>query len=314
MSDATYTALADCARRRIEQEWDCSGTERELLRLITYLSFDLGQTWALIPCLADFAAILGVHKSTVSRALRSVRKKGYLLVLMRREETLYSICTETRGTAAETRGTAAETRSRLVEMNKNRLQGKADADGQQRLPGILPSEETAAPAAAFAAMVEESERATIQPPDATNHVPRETTLPATTRAAADDGTDEAFQRRLERMVTTMESQRGDAPAESLPRNTDRFDEEMERLCRGLKGEPLHAMERLREEFQSAGKLQEAVLFKWGRVWRKRCLQQTRPLLEACGEHKNLRLTTGKGADEPGAWIYAAIRDGVHDTS
>lgn len=123
----------------------------------------------------------------------------------------------------------------------------------------------------------------------------------------DDETDAEFHARLERMVTTMEAKRGEPTPQHLPRNADRFDAEMATLCRGLRGEPLHAMQRLREEFQSAGKLQEATFFKWGRAWRKRCLQQTRDILEACGEHKNLRLTAGKGAEEPGAWIYAAIR-------
>ncbi len=310
MTTETYPALADCARRRIEHEWECSGTERELLQLITALSFDLGQTWALIPCLADFAAVLGVHKSTICRALRSVRKKGWLLVLMRRDETLYSISTETRGTAAaETRSTAAETRARLVEMNKNRCQGKADADGQQRLPGILPSEETAAPAAAFAAMLE-------QPPHSPSHVPRETNEQSTPRAAAGDDTDAEFHARLESLVHAAEKRRQESEvneSSALPRPSPptseercRLDAKMRTLCAGLKGEALHAMQRLREEFSSAGKLQEAAFFNWGSKWRQRCKDSPRLVLECAGAHKDIRLID-KPAKEPGAWIWSQMR-------
>lgn len=310
VTSETYNALAECARRRLEHEWDCTDAEHALLSFITELSFDLGQTWAHVPCLADFAAVLGLHKSTICRALRSARKKGFLLILMRRDETLYSICTETRGSTAEESGAdlARLTRARLVEMNKNRLQGKADADGQQRIPGILPSEEVEAPARAFEALLE----ATNEVEGATKSVPCETKTPPASQAQSgdeDDETDAEFQARLERMTRTMEQQRGDPVIPPAPPGSDRqrLDEEMSRLCRGLKGEQLHAMERLREEFSSAGKLQEAVFFKWGRAWLKRVRSNARLVLEACGDHKNLRMT-GKGADEPGAWIFTAMKD------
>lgn len=93
---------------------------------------------------------------------------------------------------------------------------------------------------------------------------------------------------------------------------------MDKLCRGLKGTTLHAMERLREEFASAGKLQEASFFKWSAVWKNRVLGRDINLpginhnhcLEVAGEHKNLRLTTG-GAREPGAWMYRALQELVN---
>lgn len=308
MTNETYPALAACARRRIDDEWRMTAAEESLLMLVCEMSFDLGQSWACIPALADFAEVLGIHKSTVSRALRSARKKGFLQVLMRADETLYSLCLETRGqTPASENGRRDAARKRLVEMNKNRLQGRADADGQQRLPGVLDSEELDAPAAAFEAMMEAPQAETI---------PEEATIiPPTTRAHADDDdeTDAEFHARLERLTMTMEAQRGDPPSPP-PRsstapgsvNSDTFDDEMDKYCRGLRGEALHAMQRLREEFQSAGRLQEAAFFKWGRVWRRRAVEYTRAVLEACGEHKNKRLT-GQGADEPGAWIYSALR-------
>lgn len=305
MTTETYLALAACARRRIECEWACSGAEGGMLMLIAELSFDLGQTWACIPCLADFAAVLGVHKSTVSRALRSVRKKGYLQVLMRRDETLYSICTETRGEMAPAHDDGAQVKAKLVEMNKNRRAGTADADGQQRLPGVLPSEEIEAPARAFEAMIEVEA--------APENVPRGTTLPPATRATAGDAeeTDAEFHARLERMTRTMEAVRETPqPQPQAPSRQEihSLDAEMAKLCRGLKGEPLHALERLREEFKSGGKLQEAVFFKWGRPWRTRAINHPRQCLEVASEHKNMRLCTGTTADEPGAWMYRALQE------
>lgn len=313
MITETYTALAACARRRLAGEWDCTAAERDLLTLITELSFDLQQTWAAVPCLADFAAVLGLHKSTICRALRSARQKGYLLVMLRRDETLYSISTETRGNASETPGKASQVKARLIEINRVRAGGTADINGQQRIPGVLPSEETEAPAKAFAALLEETTSATPPP----------------SRVAPEDDdteTDAEFRTRLERMVLTMEAQRQDQPAASfdsrfrphasIPAETPRspspaeaqtFDEQMRTLCRGLRGDTLHAMERLREEFASAGKLEEAAFFKWGRLWKSRAQKHPLQCLQIAGEHKALRLQNGRGADQPGAWMYRALQ-------
>ncbi|WP_395753350.1 hypothetical protein [Prosthecobacter sp.] len=331
MTEETYSALASCARRRIEQEWSCTAAERAVLQLITDLSLALGQTWAFVPCLNDFAAVLGIHKSTVSRALRSALKKDFLLVLKRRDETLYCICTETRGDAAPEAdaGKAEEARARLVALNQTRLQGRADPDGQQRLPGVLPSEETAAPARAFDAMMEESEQVlspSKQPLHETIAVPRETiSTPAMQANAGDDETWDECEARLKRMIDAAERARGEVPApppmspptpmrraSAAPSDVPSGDaanleREMQKLCRGMNDQTRHVMERLREEFRSGGKLQEAQFFKWGRAWKKRALDYPRECLEACGEHKNLRLTTGP-ADEPGGWIYRAMQD------
>lgn len=313
MMAETYIALADCARRRIDAEWQCTAAESAALQLITELSFDLGQTWALVPCLADFAAVLGVHKSTVSRALRTALKKGYLLVLRRRDEMLYSVCTETRGEIAATATDASQIKARLVEVNKNRRAGTADADGQQRLPGVLPSEEIEAPARAFSAILEETA-------DEPQNLPRGTIEATPTRASTDVHDDESnsdFQARLESMVRAAEKRREEVTHQGrgtslTPQPTSReaqsLDHAMASLLRGLKPDIKHVMERLREEFQSAGKLQEANFFKWGRLWRKRAMTWPRQCLEAAGEHKNLRKTTGTAADEPGAWIYRALQD------
>ncbi len=307
MITETYTALAACARRRLSGEWDCTAAERDLLTLITELSFDLQQTWAAVPCLADFAAVLGLHKSTISRALRSARQKGYLLVMLRREETLYSISTETRGNATETPGKASQVKARLIEINRLRAGGTADITGQQRLPGVLPSEETEAPAKAFAALLEEPTPATSPP----SRVAPE---------SDDTETDAEFRTRLERMVLTMEAKRQEE-SPSSPSSDSRltphaspttdeaqiFDQQMHTLCRGLRGDALDAMERLREEFATGGKLEEAAFFKWGRLWKSRAQKHPLQCLQIAGEHKALRLQNGRGASQPGAWMYRALQ-------
>lgn len=315
MITETYQALAACARRRLAGEWDCTPAERDMLTLITELSFDLSQTWAAVPSLADFAAVLGIHKSTVCRALRSARQKGFLLVMLRRDETLYSLCTETRGTATTTPGEAMQVKARLVEMNRVRAGGTSDVDGQQRLPGVLPSEETEAPAKAFSALMEV--------PEPIPNVSRGTIQSPATRPPPDDEdkeTDAEFRARLERMVLTMEEQRGDSPMPAVPADSPRsrrdispleaqsFDEQMARLCRGLRDEQRHAMHLLRDEFASAGKLEEAAFFKWGRLWKSRVLKNPLQCLQVAGEHKAMRLTNGgRGADQPGAWMYRAMQ-------
>lgn len=325
MITETYTALAACARRRLA-EWDCTAAERELLTLITELSFDLDQTWAAVPCLADFAAVLGLHKSTICRALRSARQKGYLLVMLRRDETLYSIATETRGNASETPGKASQVKARLIEINRVRAGGTADLNGQQRLPGVLPSEETEAPARAFAALLE----APQSPPPPAAPAPA-TRAPARVGTDDDDTeTDAEFIARLEKMVTTMEEKRGDAaapaatasrttpppsaqptaapsPRSPTPAEAQTFDEQMKALCRGLNDSQRYAMDCLRDEFRTAGKLEEAAFFKWGRLWKSRVTKHPLQCQQVAAEHKALRLTSGKGADQPGAWMYRALQ-------
>ncbi len=308
MITETYTTLAACARRRLAGEWDCTAAERDLLTLITELSFDLGQTWAAVPCLADFAAVLGIHKSTVCRALRRAREKGYLLVMLRRDETLYSLSTETRGNASEKPGKASQVKAHLLHLNRLRAGGTADITGQQRIPGVLPSEETEAPARAFAALLED-------------HTPAK---PPPSRAidATDTETDAEFRTRLERMVLTMEAKRQEETppsppsasssrltphASPTPAEAQTFDQQMHTLCRGLRGESLHAMERLREEFATGGKLEEAAFFKWGRLWKSRAQKHPLQCQQIAGEHKALRLQNGRGASQPGAWMYRALQ-------
>lgn len=300
MTPDAYKALEECARRRVVREWGCTEAERAILLLITELSYGLRQSWAVVPTLSDFAEATGFHKSTISRALRSALKKGFLMFLKRRDETLYAICTSTRAAPSATpeNSTQEVARKRLLEINTRRCQGTADVDGQGRLPGILPSEELDAPAAAFEALIEVELAVTEQAP------------PANVEPVLAAPEEEDIEAKLRRLGDSMERQRtlgeGPPPGRSVPgplRGSISADAQMSAFCRGLAGEALHAMQRVREECISAGALQEAAFLKWGRLWKQRCTKFPRAYLEAAGAHKAKRLEDGRPADEPGAWIY-----------
>lgn len=295
--DPTYEALTECARRRISSEWRCSVAEHEMLSLIVDLSYAIGQSWCVVPCLADFAAACGIHKSTASRALRSAVQKGYLQILSRQGETLYTIITTTRGSGAEVDATKKnETRRRLLEMNRSRLQGIADPSGQARLPGVFESEETEAPAAAFDALVEGP--TPIDEP-------------------------------LNRLMRTMDLRRAEEPqpqhtgpeenqtSPSVRPQTGRmevgsYEAQWQEMTRGLNDQSLFCLEQIRSECQQR-KGGEAEFFQWRWKWRSRAQKQTRLYLEAAAVCKALRLENGTIPDSPGAFIYRSVQEAVKFT-
>lgn len=295
----TYQALDECARRRIGREWDCTDAEREILTLITDLSYALGQSWAVVPCLNDFAEACGVHKSTVSRALKSALSKGFLQILQRQNETLYAVCTAQSGDKSEDdqqRRTLA--RDRLKKLNQVRDQGAADVDGQQRIPGVFPSEETAAPAAAFEAILEtESDQETPVIED-TEH-------------------------RLEKLLRTMRRTQGEpeiAPTTTSQRRPEKrgvekrgpeigsFEAQWLEASKGLSGDPLYALELIRNECMAVGGEQPSAFYQFRFAWRKRVQQHPRKYLEAAGVCKALRLEGNQSISQPGAFIYRSVQE------
>ena len=285
MIDETYTALKSCAFSRIDDEWHCGDTERTLLKLIVELSYGLGQSWCVVPSLADFATACGTHKSTVSRALRAAVQKGYLQILSRQNETLYCVLTTTREQPDDEQAQGAA-RERLIEINRVRLRGQADTDGQARLPGVFESEETEAPAVAFAAIVE---------------------APAA-RPPTED--------RLERLMRTFEQRRHEdaPPPERVPppvvRSTHRmeignYESQWAEMTKGLGNQALHCLEQIREECRQR-RGGESEFFQWRWKWRQRALKHPQLYLEAAGVCKALRLETGKVPDSPGAFIYRSV--------
>lgn len=267
----TYTALEECARRRIGAEWECSDAERAVLLLINELSHALGQSWALVPTVSQLAQALGIHRSTAGRAIRSAVAKGYLQILHRRDETLYSICTETPGAAVQDAARHAA-RERLLELNRNREQGGADGNGQQRLPGIFPSEEVAAPAAAFGAMLEQ-------------------------------GTPGVHAQRIETALQRIAQ--NTAPVTAPRRAAGKYDAKWADMTRGLTDQESYCLEFIRDECRAKGSKGEAEFYQWGTKWRQRAKSQTCHYIEAAGVCKAMRLE-GKGPESPGAFMYRTV--------
>ena len=337
MTKDAYKALTDCAFRRIEREWECNESERAVLHLVNELSFALEQTWAAIAKLSDFGEALGYHKSSISRAIRSASRKGYLAVTKFRDETLYTVCIQTKGQSVAEDDTRAAAKKRLIEQQMRRLKGTGDLDGQIRLPGILPNEEVEVPSKAFEAMLEEIAMETAAPPAAATTTTTTTTTTTPAGESVPRGTESLVRPRsveaveeedlsvkLERLARTQAAIRGEDL--SVPANFDqpaarpatssekvRLDAQMAQFCRGLTGEPLYAMQRVREEVQAGGKLEEAAFFKYGTLWRQRAETWAHQLLEAAAAHKEMRLR-GQRANSPGAWIFATWKQIVAQTT
>jgi hypothetical protein len=292
----TYTALETCARRRLSSEWRCSEAEREMLGLIVDLSFGLGQTWAVVPCLADFAAACGIHKSTACRALRAAVTKGYVQILQRQGETLYTICTATRGQPDDAATEAKQAaRERLLAMNRTRHQGTADIDGQERLPGVFESEEITAQAAAFEAIIEEP----ATPPD-----PLEKLLRTMEQRRQAEAPAPPTENHLARPATP------DLPPPSARMEMGSLESQWLEMTRGLKDDQLHCLEMIREECRqrAGGEAELMGGYRW--AWRKRAKEQTRLYVEAAGVCKAMRLESGIISKSPCAFIYCSVRDAL----
>lgn len=306
----TYTALAETGRRRIAEEWQCTTAEADLLSLICDLSLSIGQSWCVVPCLTDFAQACGIHKSTASRALRSCVNKGYLQILSRKDETLYGLLVTTREESPKAKNTdRTDARTKLVTMNKGRLQGCADANGQQRIPGVFESEEIDAPAVAFQVMVEQpaalKEAASPDPLDrllATmrqrENPPAETSKPSPQPAA--------------RQAPRPQPSATQAPRQERA-EPGSYSAQWQEMTKNLSDDAIYCLEQIRTECQQR-KGAEADFFAWRWLWRKRATQQTRLYLEAAGICKAMRLESGTICDSPGAFIYHSVTSAMKHTA
>lgn len=313
MTLEAYNAIAASAHQRIEEGWKCTDAERAILGLVNELSYELGQSLAVVPCLSDFAAALGVHKSTISRAVRSALKKGYLLIVKRRDETLYGICMDTPADTAPTgeQENRESARRRLLALNENRLQGQADSNGQQRLPGIFESEEINAPAHALAALLQQDLQTAVEsPPSAPRATPVPSAPPPRHQCLA---TSSEIDDRLTRLRDTMDLAR-EAPADSLPSrrsvaSSTSYDQQWLEMSRGLTGDSLYALEQLKEECHLAGPREEAAFYQWRFKWRKRATHYPRQCAEAVGVCKAMR-QEGNAPKQPGAFVYRTLQSVV----
>gem|GEM_PF-5769930 len=332
MTAEAYGALAETAERRLALEWDCPKAMRAILSLIVRLSYGERRSWACIPNLGDVVAVTGYHKSTVSRALRGAVKRRYLMTAKFGEENLYQVCTATRGAAAEGRGaegvedaSRAAALARLVEIQRRRAGGEADADGQMRMPEFFASEEVETPAAAFEAMMEQVQGA----PGSGSGPEREPVVSggAVLTEAELDRMPEADYRvylaglaeqirsvsrppppSVSRVATIEPEAVRVGPGSVARADVERLDAEFARMTHGLSAEATHALRVLREEVKHAGKVQEAQFLKGRVFWRETAAKHPLALAEAAGAHKGRRLESGFVAKQPAGWVWAVVRE------
>jgi hypothetical protein len=303
MSDLTlspaYEALRDAARRRIEVEWQLSGREQAVLRVILAGSYDLGKMRARVISQAQLVRILGIDKSDMSRLIRGLISLGALSVWKHCDETQYKIETGCRSvplrksispaTVAERERAMAD----FLELQERHREGD-DVDGQMRLPGVLPPEDIELESDALRVMLEPTED--LVSADA---VP----LPPGMSQEDLDRELSAFRSRLDDPPSPAQHHPDPGPTTAPPET------ELEQYRRGLSDEMAYLWDCLVSEIQRRRRNPRTRADNWiefvqyAGLWRKRLLEDPHALREAVGDHK-LRSTGRHGpADSPGAWIF-----------
>lgn len=267
MKGDNYQLLLEASISRIEREWSLVDSQRCVMRAIAALSFGEGQSWALIPCQAKLATALRLHKATVSRAISSCIRLGILERFERQHETLYRV--RPNASLPRNGSDASDAAMRdLHELQRTRLQGKAEANGQLRIDGILESEELEMPADAFEASMSMPE-------------------PPADESTATSESDSSFHRRLAELSSqpSRPSLAKTAPSGVEARwlsATAKLGEKQRRV-----------MEALREECRATNPRSEADLIQYAYRWRNEVAKRPRLIEELVSEHKYLRLT-GRG--------------------
>ena len=287
--DHDYEELIACARRRIEEEWDLTGREQVVLRVLLRLSFGCGQMKACIPTQTLLAQACALHRSDVCRALGRLIRKGAVSLVRHRNEILYAIevhCDQVPMRTAITTQERHKALQELLEVQIRRQGGMNDPDGQGRLDRILGEpEDTGRDVATFAAMLEPRSPVAEAPLDPAQ-LARETA--ALRQRLATEETSDYFT---------------DEPHD--PRTSD-----VARHRSGLRGEFLQVWDRLVRECMSGNNAGWSSFVRYAGKWRKRVINNLSAVHEAVADHQLRRLSKGS-ADEPGAWIYDQMRRNGH---
>jgi hypothetical protein len=302
-----YEALRDAARRRIEFDWQITGREQVVLRVILAGSYDLGKMRARVISQAQLVRICGFDKSDMSRLLRRLISLGALSVWKHCDETQYKIetgcqsvplrksCSPT--SVAERERAMAE----YLDLQERHLEGD-DVDGQMRLPGVLPPEDVELEADALRVMLEPTD---LEIDNIVNLPTEPDAVPLPPGVSREE---------LDRQLSAFRSRLDDppAPAQRHPDpgpTTAPAEAELERYRRGLSDEMAYLWDclvieiRRRRRNPRTGGDNWAEFVQYAGPWRKRLLDDPKALQEAVGDHK-LRSTGRHGpADSPGAWIY-----------
>lgn len=302
MTSDTYQLLHELSLSRVEREWSLSDAERSVMRAMVRLSYGEGQSWALIPCQQKLATALRVHKATVCRSIASCIRLGILEMMKRRDETLYRVMPNADGVPMNSDTESEKAMQELHELQRVRLRGEAEASGQMRIPGLLPSEEIDAPAEAFTAAMSLSRDEPQSKP----------------AKAPDDESDEDFHRRLERIVratganapaeptaaTTSITAEIRTPGAMAPRSAEST---WAGALRKLSPKQQELMEKMRAEARSTNRTSEADFVQWCWRWKSE-VQKRKPRLleELTAEHKYFRLA-GKPWESFGKFLNAQLK-------
>lgn len=153
--DSGFTTLYATACQRILRDWDLTQTETKLALLIAELTYGQEMLSLVVTRQRDLAEALAIDPSTVCRAIASLTDKGALSQSRCAGELQYRL--ELFGTCPVRPAdpVVIEARRRLMTAQQNRDGGRTDADGQMRLPDVLPasSEAPQADVMALRAMV-----------------------------------------------------------------------------------------------------------------------------------------------------------------
>lgn len=266
-------------------------SESMVLDALLRLSLEAGRTLALVPTQTMLGVALGLHRTDVSRTLSALVRRGAVLRIQARGDTMYGVIPAGiepagRSAAAPDPEAAAGAWADLERMNRDRDRGVL-ADGQRLLPDLLP---TTAGHADMERAVWVASQAPPRPPAAEPDL--------------DDYDDVAA--RLAEALAASAPRRGESgtppPGRCLDENPY-WDPRLERVATTLTGDRAHQWQRLcREVARGTRQARQGFLDslpnwqRWVRTWNLATLR------EAISDHQ-LR---DPAADNPPAYIRAQM--------
>lgn len=311
-----YDLLRECARRRIEEEWDLTGREQTVLRVIELASFGCGQKKAHIPTQALLATACGLHRSDVCRALKRLITMGALSFIRHREDALYEIEVHCDTVPRRTQVTTQEREAAMaaiLELQERRRGGRADPNGQERLYGVLgPAEDAALETDALRAALEpNAERNT--PTVERNTLGVQQNSPRPQEPELDPAEVTRHMDEFRRRMAAGSGSRSSASwsgrgAKSTSPAGER--DNLDRYKLGLDPEQSHLWDCLVTEIQRGSAVGWSEFVQYAPLWRKRLLEHPAALREAISDHK---LRAKGSADLPGAYIFNRMRVATEGT-
>ena len=303
-----YTSLRECARRRIDAEWQLTERERVVLNLLEELSFGCGQMCACIPRQATLATACGIHPSDLCRVLKRLNDKGCISLRQHQRETLYAIelhCPAVpRRQAAGENAAKADALQELKALQERRMNGTADASGQLRFRSMHEAEDLSLEREALRA---EMEVAAASAPPVSG--PKQVSPTPSNRSEIDDEMEReiaAFHERMRTPAIAADPLPPPSPIVPPARSSepDSPETSLEDLGGSLQGEHRHLWDRLCTEARRGSREGLRQFVAYAHLWRRRLVEDPQALSDAVGDHK---LRKGGPANSPGGWIYSRYK-------